>query len=435
MKRVLSLALATLLLAGCTTAPAADSAVPAEVTNETAATQMTGDSAPSPAPAQPLRPLQRGDESQYYMTDMLRGGLIRCWIADLNDCRSYVPCDVEGCSHDSLDCPAVFARGDMDRVFVLDEDTLVYFGNNSFPETSDSDVVFLDRNCQNPRTIATVEGAAFDALGNEDGRFPYTDGRYLYCFGWRGGYGNRAAMFRIDPESGEVTDLLADAEARMDQVLGAVGTKLLFVQWELEGGSDDPSNMTSASITATVHWALDLADGTLTQIGRYERVGDFLPTAKDRTFGQVLDGQYYQIDLDASALRVWEPETSTFRSITDALPASILEDSYPAMEKVQDWIVFPYSLQMVNVKTGEVREKPALPENCWNGVGHQPSIYLNLGDTLLVDCRYEPYTRTDIGPDGTPATVDTNRGYLGLISAANFLNGVPNYTEVGAIAG
>ena len=65
------------------------------------------------------------------------------------------------------------------------------------------------------------------------------------------------------------------------------------------------------------------------------------------------------------------------------------------------------------------------------GGAHLPSIHLNLGDTLLVDCRYEPYTRTDIGPDGTPATVETSKGYLGLISTEDFLNGVPNYTEVG----
>ena len=35
------------------------------------------------------------------------------------------------------------------------------------------------------------------------------------------------------------------------------------------------------------------------------------------------------------------------------------------------------------------------------------SIHLNLCDTLLVECRHEPYTRTDMGPDGTPAKVET----------------------------
>lgn len=54
---------------------------------------------------------------------------------------------------------------------------------------------------------------------------------------------------------------------------------------------------------------------------------------------------------------------------------------------------------------------------------------------MLVDCRYEPYTRVDVGPDGTLATVDTNRGFLGLISSDDFLNGTPNYTEVGEFIG
>ena len=48
-----------------------------------------------------------------------------------------------------------------------------------------------------------------------------------------------------------------------------------------------------------------------------------------------------------------------------------------------------------------------------------------------MDCRYEPYTRTVVGTDGTPYTIDTEHEYLGLISAEDFLNGVPNYTEVG----
>ena len=39
--------------------------------------------------------------------------------------------------------------------------------------------------------------------------------------------------------------------------------------------------------------------------------------------------------------------------------------------------------------------------------------------------------RTGIGTDGTPYTVETNHIYLGLISADDYLNGIPNYTEVG----
>ena len=105
------------------------------------------------------------------------------------------------------------------------------------------------------------------------------------------------------------------------------------------------------------------------------------------------------------------------------------------LDKVEDWLVFDFPTVMINTRTGEVRERPALPENYWNGSGHQPRIYVNLGDTLLVDCRYEPYTRVDIGPDGTPATLVTSRGFLGLISSEDFLNGMPNYTEVGPYIG
>ena len=42
-----------------------------------------------------------------------------------------------------------------------------------------------------------------------------------------------------------------------------------------------------------------------------------------------------------------------------------------------------------------------------------------------MDCRYEPYTRTDIGEDGSPFTTQTEQMYLGLISIDDFLNGIP----------
>lgn len=430
MKRFLFLALTGLLLAGCAAAPADERAASGAAVQEASAPPIADTAS---APMQPLRPLQKGDANQYYMTDLLAGGLVRCWAADLVERQTAVLCQVEGCAHQGPDCPAVHPRGEMDQPFVLDEDTLVYFGNNCYPETSDSPVVFLDRSCQNPRTVATVEGATLDARGSEDGRTPYTDGQYLYCFGWQGGYGGRAALFRIDPGTGEVTDLLADLDTPMDQVLGAVGTRMLFVQWERTDEPEDPYSI--APITATIHWALDLTDGTLTQLARYERVGDTPETARDRVIGRVLDGQYYQFDLDAHALRVWEPETNTFRLITDALPDGVLETADKMVKIVQDWIVFHDPLWMVNLQTGEVQGKAPLPDNYWNGDGHQPYIYLDLGDTLLVDCRYEPRTRVDLGPDGTPATVETHRRFLGLISAQDFLNGVPRYTEIGESIG
>ena len=55
---------------------------------------------------------------------------------------------------------------------------------------------------------------------------------------------------------------------------------------------------------------------------------------------------------------------------------------------------------------------------------------MQLKDRLLVDCRYEPYTLTTLSTDGTPYTIEGDQMYLGLISIDDFLNGVPNYTEV-----
>ena len=94
------------------------------------------------------------------------------------------------------------------------------------------------------------------------------------------------------------------------------------------------------------------------------------------------------------------------------------------------WLLFYNLPLLVNAETGEVRQRADLPENYWNGYGHQPSIFLQLQDRLLVDCRYEPYTDTVIGTDGTPYDIQTEQMYLGLISIDDFLNGVPNYTEV-----
>lgn len=431
MKRVFSLALAALLLAGCTAGPASGSESPAAATDEAAASQTSSKAASIPVPAQPLRPLQRGDETQYYMNDMLSGGLIRCWIADLKDCRSYVPCDVEGCTHDSLDCPGVFARGDMDRPFVLDEDTLVYFGNNCFPETQDSNVVFLDRNCQNPQVVTTVTDAIFTAPGYDNATAPYTDGTYLYCLGYHGGYGGQTALFRIDPRTGETVDLLESTSPSMDLLLGAVGSKFVLIQFEREAPPDSSEEYTGATTQRIVHWLFDPATGEMQQLAAYDTQEGIL----DSYTAEILDGTYYQIDWAAGTAGILDPETGEVRRFAENIPAEYRDGHHWMMDKVEDWLVFQYPQLMINVKTGEVKERPALPENDWNGVGHQPGTYLNLGDTLLVDCRYEPYTRTDIGPDGTPATVKTSQGYLGLISAEDFLNGVPNYREVCAIAG
>ena len=139
MKRAFTLALAALLLAVCTAAPAASGSTASAEPTPTAKSAETPEApAENAGSAQPLRPLLEGDEKQYYMVEMVTGELIRYRVADLTAHETAVPCAVEGCAHDTEDCPAVFRRGECDKVFVLDEDTLVAFTNNNFPETEDS---------------------------------------------------------------------------------------------------------------------------------------------------------------------------------------------------------------------------------------------------------------------------------------------------------
>lgn len=427
MKRVFSLTLATLLLAGCMAAPSGSSTTSSTVTAETSTAQETENTATAPAPAQPLRPLRVGDAKQYYMTEMLGGDLIRYWVADLTTHQTAVPCTTEGCTHDSESCPATFRRGECDGVYVLDDDTLVAFTNNHFLETEDSQVVLLDRDCQNRRTVATVTDATFDALGSDNASSPYTDGTYLYCLGYHGGYGGQTALFRIDPNTGETVDLLENTKVPINLLLGAVGSKFVLIQFEQETPADSGDGFTSAITQRIVHWLFDPATGEMQQLASYDTPRGVL----DSYTAEILDGTYYQVDWTAGTASTLDPETGETHRFAENIPTEYREGNHWVDDKVGDWLVYSSPMVMINVKTGEVRQRPTLPENNWNGGGHQPSIYLNLGDTLLVDCRYEPYTRTDIGPDGAPATVDTSRRYLGLISAEDFLNGVPNYTEVG----
>lgn len=130
-----------------------------------------------------------------------------------------------------------------------------------------------------------------------------------------------------------------------------------------------------------------------------------------------------------------DPTTGESRLLTDQLPitepdALSAEYQYQMEANLNGWLVFYDLPLLVNAETGEVRQRADLPENLWNRYGHQPQIFLQLKDRLLVDCRYEPYTRTDLSDDGTPFTTQSDQMYLGLISIDDFLNGVPNYTEV-----
>lgn len=416
MKRAFSLALTALLLAGCTAGPAPSPA--AESTDTAEAPAAT-------ASTEPLRLLQQGDEKQYYLIEPANANktLERFRIVDLTTGENTIPCDVEGCTHDNEDCPAVWSRATWDfgvSAWVLDEDTLLIASSTSAPKTI---YYFADRNCQNLTPIATVEDAAGIAQ-------QCTDGTSLYFLLTReGGF---YEICRLSLADGSLTVLWEGTEY---PVPGVIGRNYVLKTSDLTdpAPTSDPDTGIMPLPTGTVtHSLLNVDTGEVRELYTYSSDDWNLDTLD----AYVVNGQYYQIDRVAGILNTIAPDTGEVRQITDQLPTTApgTYANYRPQAVLDGWMVFYDLPVIVNVETGEVRQRIDLPENYWNGYGHQPSIFLQLKDRLLVDCRYEPYTRTDLNTDGTPVYTETERMYLGLISIEDFLNGVPNYTEVGEYA-
>ena len=428
--------LAALLLAGCTAAPAAsgDAAASAEAapaSSEAASAEPApaaesteaAEEAAATASTEPLRLLQTGDEKQYYLTEPANADqtLERFRIVDLTTGENAIPCDVEGCTHDSEDCPAVWSRATWDfgvAAWVLDEDTLLILSSTSEPNKTVFS--FADRNCQNLTPFATVE----DAMGIAQ---QCTDGTSLYFL--MSIEGGTYKICRLSLADGSQTVLWEGTEYPAP---GVIGRNFVLKTSDLtypEPTGDLGADATALPTGTVTHSLLNVDTGELRELYTYSSDAWNL----DNLDAYVVDGQYYQIDRAAGTLSTVDPDTGEVRQISDGLPTAdrnTYTSDYQPEAVLDGWMVFYRLPVIVNVETGEVRQRIDLPENYWNGYGHQPSIYLQLQDRLLVDCRYEPYTRTGIGTDGTPYTINTERSYLGLISIDDFLNGVPNYTEV-----
>ncbi len=414
--------LAALLLAGCTAPAGSESTASAEAT-PAAESAETAEEAAATASTEPLRLLQTGDEKQYYLTEPANADqtLERFRIVDLTTGENTIPCDVEGCTHDNEDCPAVWSRATWDfgvAAWVLDEDTLLIASSTSAPKTV---YYFADRNCQNLTPFATVE----DAMGIAQ---QCTDGTSLYFF--LSIEGGTYKICRLSLADGSQTVLWEGTEY---PVPGVIGRNFVLKTSDLtypEPTGDLGADATALPTGTVTHSLLNVDTGELRELYTYSSDAWNL----DNLDAYVVDGKYYQIDRAAGTLSTVDPDTGEVRQISDGLPTAdrnTYTSDYQPEAVLRGWMVFYRLPVIVNVETGEVRQRIDLPENYWNGYGHQPSIYLQLQDRLLVDCRYEPYTRTGIGTDGTPYTVETDHVYLGLISAEDYLNGVPNYTEVG----
>lgn len=418
MKRVFSLALAALLLAGCTAAPADSSESSAAVTAETAAAQASTGS------EEPLRLLQHGDEKQYYTQQTLESAdsMILYHVIDLQTGEDTIPCDVEGCTHNSESCPAVTTQIPSYQPFVLNDSTLLVLSGINH-STRSSFITLMDRNCQNRRVLKKLEGVDLFL----DPNHMYTDGDFLYCCGYEND------IYRISLSDGTATNLTEQFQD-FQFMMGAVGRDLVLQQENLTYPDTfgDPMTTVPSHPTGTKSQVLLNVDtGEVREFCSYSSDDYVL----DRLYFYVIGGQYYWIDSTAGTLSTVDPATGESRLLTDQLPitepdALSAEYQYQMEANLNGWLVFYDLPLLVNAETGEVRQRADLPENLWNGYGHQPQIFLQLKDRLLVDCRYESYTRTDISDDGSPYTTQTEQMYLGLISIDDFLNGVPNYTEV-----
>lgn len=418
MKRVFSLALTALLLAGCGSTPAASSTTNTAVTAETSTTEASVGS------GEPLRLLQHGDEKQYY----LREGLdntetwIRYRIVDLGECTDYIPCDVEGCTHDSESCQAVFPYAFGSMPWVLDENTLLAM-EYSFDEERTT-LFLMDRECHNRRELATLDNCNLFSYSDQ----AYTDGKALYV---RGERNNRDGIYRVDLADGTLTEVYPFALGN-SYVVGVIGRTYLVGQSQVT--YPDPTGDLIADAQAE-------PTGTKTQFLLNVDTGE---TRELRTFSSedgslnaietyVVDDVCYSFNSSTGTLSTVDWNTGAEHPITDQMPLPAEYESptdYNIEANLNGWLVFYNLPVIVNAETGEVRQRTDLPENLWNGYGHQPQIFLQLKDRLLVDCRYEPYTRTTLSTDGTPYTIEGDQMYLGLISIDDFLNGVPNYTEV-----
>lgn len=427
MKRVFSLALTALLLAGCTAAPAAGSESSTTVTAETAVAQA------STGNGEPLRLLQHGDEKQYYRQESLGkdDSMILYHVVDLQTGEDTIPCDVEGCTHDSESCPAVATQIPSYQPFVLNDSTLLVLSGMNHSSQS-TFITLMDRNCQNRRMLKKLEGVDLFL----DPNHMYTDGDFLYCCGYEKNASLGATLYtiyRIDLSDGTTTNLTQHFY-NFQFMRGAVGRDLVLYQENLTYPDTfgAPTATASSHPTGTKsHVLLNVDTGEVRDFCSYSSDDYVL----DRLYFYVIDGQYYWIDSTAGTLSTVDPTTGESRLLTDQLPttepdALSAEYLYQMEANLNGWLVFYDLPLLVNAETGEVRQRADLPENLWNGYGHQPQIFLQLKDRLLVDCRYEPYTRTDLSDDGTPFTTQSDQMYLGLISIDDFLNGVPNYTEV-----
>lgn len=408
------------MLAGCAPAPAGGA--PAPQTAETAPAAQTEAEAET---APPLQRLTSADETGYVqckaITDADGQFWGQLWVTDFSTGRCAVPCPVEGCPHTTADCPGVLPWLYTGEVLILNEDTLLYTGSEQFCVSG--------RNGEDFRTLLPVYSPA-PAL--------YTDDRYLYLLNQLV-YPRDTPVYQllqVDPATGSSTVL---GSCRGDLAdLYAAGRTLVVTLY----GYDPYAASTSSSVTLQQRIAWDLDTGA--QRTLESPVFDTETAVGCGTVGDTI----YAFDPESRVLTGYGLLDGARRLQSDPFPAPVYEapadENLSAVRRLGDWLELEYSCfsrdrseqtsfsYLVELKTGQVRRKPDLPELVWNGYGHQPTVYAQLQDRLLVDCRAEPYDYVEYGQDGAPYTIHSDRRYLGLITYEDYLSGTPDYTMLEA---
>lgn len=416
----MKLALAALaLLAGCAAQPAAPA--------QTAESAAPAAAAAAAADLPPLHRLQRADEDEFVQLEMITDPngeyRARLWVTDLDTGRCAVPCTVQGCTHDSSACPGVLPWLYSGMAYILNEETLLYPGSGQFCVSG--------RRGEDFRTLLNIPYLLYEQ---------YTDGQYLYL-AQQLPYPETPAccqLLRIDPHSGSYT-VLATFEGEADQ-LQAAGRELLLNLFAY-----DPNAAATSSAT-TRRWCMAVNADT----GESRLLYDYDPRSEECPLGTPVEGTAYLFDETARVLTGRDIAGGETVWQSDAFPAPALAgevaESFQPVRVLDGWLEVNYGCYpaqggegvsfsyLVNLESGEVRRKPDLPELVWNGYGHQPTVYAQLKDQLLVACRAEPYTYTAYGQDGSPYTVHSERLRLGLITYRDYLNGTPNYRELEAYA-
>lgn len=409
MKRfciMLAAAMLAGLLAACGAAP--QSAAPAESTSLPAA--VTG---------QPLRRLESGDADAYYQVqDAGDGTHTILYRIDLVTGACAPVCDVSGCSHTAESCPALHPVEAGWTVQVLDESTLLWIGNDTLYR-SDRDGRNLRYVCSNP-TLAFLSNPL------------YTDGEAVYLLNFQPDTQGRNTLYRLDLNTPDTVEPLSTLPGS-GVMLGASARWLVF---NLYNSAEQTDSSIAYNIdTGETHSLLD--------VPHQEEPTPHNPGHQSN----VADGIYYVFDFSTRTVTGKDPATGEMvlqsspfpadpnegRGAEYCWPVRVLNGWLELDYYSNDWESSNFSITsfsyLVSLETGEVRRKPDLPMQTWNGYPHSPTVVLDLGDRLLVTSRTEPHIETHFDNAGAPYTVESSHRILATIPVEDYLSGTPNYTE------